>query len=198
MHEEAHEKLCEMRECLIDAAKANMEMGLDKVNTQEMGQVVDMIKDLYEAEKYYKEACYYGSIVDAMNEASEKEEHSDRMGYTKRPVWLNPMKAAWDEKESNWTPKPEMSNMRMGYPIEDKDKMSHDDRYGKAYAEYRKARRHYMESKTPSDKEMMDEKATDHMADSIHTMREIWDTADSTLRKKMKADLQKLVGEMVV
>lgn len=57
------EKLKEMKERLVDAAKMELDKGIDNVNTEELGEVVDMIKDL-------SEACYYCSIVEAMEEES--------------------------------------------------------------------------------------------------------------------------------
>lgn len=50
--------------------------GVQNVNTGEMGQVVDMIKDLAEAEHHCWEACYYKSVVEAMNNSK-----GGKMGY---------------------------------------------------------------------------------------------------------------------
>lgn len=197
MHEEYHEKICEMRKRLIDAVKSQMDAGIEHIDTKEMGEVIDMIKDLYEAEKYRKEACYYGSIIDAMEDASE-EGHSDRMGYDGNHVRFDPFGDYMRKDSVRKIPVHEAGNMRMGYPGEDKGMMDDDYRYGRAYNDYRKARRHYTQTKAATDKEMMDEKASDHLSDTIHTIHEIWDMADPNLRKKMKADLQKLVGEMTI
>lgn len=82
---------------LIECAKDQLSRGVENVNTHEMGQVIDMIKDLAEAEKACWEACYYKSVVDAMDEESwggrygyddgvrsgdgRGGSHQDRMGY---------------------------------------------------------------------------------------------------------------------
>lgn len=58
-----------------------MEKGLDKINTKEMGEVVDMIKDSYEIEKLKAEKRYFDSVVEAMN---EKGDYYDDMGYPVR------------------------------------------------------------------------------------------------------------------
>lgn len=199
MHEESYEMLCKMREHLIEAAKKNMDAGIECVDTDEMGKVIDMIKDLYQAEKYHNESQYYASIVEAMEEASE-EERSGRMGYSdKHHIRFDPLGTRWGKDGTHKMHMHEVGNMRMGYVREDKSMTEDEDsRYGRAYNDYRKARRHYTETKSASDKDMMDMKASDHVADSIHTIHEIWDMADPNLRKKMKTDLQKLVGEMTI
>lgn len=69
------QKICKMKDKLCDYASHQMERGLDQVDTREMGMVVDMIKDLAEAEKSCLEADYYESVVEAM------EEGGDRYGY---------------------------------------------------------------------------------------------------------------------
>ena len=49
-----------------------------RVNANELGEFVDMVKDLAEAEKYCREASYYHSITDAMDEsAKSRKEHSE-------------------------------------------------------------------------------------------------------------------------
>lgn len=58
--------------------------GTHNVDTKEMGEVVDIIKDLAEAEKAVWEACYYKEIVEAMEEEEEFQEmlyKEGRAGY---------------------------------------------------------------------------------------------------------------------
>lgn len=68
-------ELNELKHDLIDAAKAEMAKGIEQVNTEEMGEVVDMIKDLASAEKDCMEAAYYETVTEAMTDGDE------RMGY---------------------------------------------------------------------------------------------------------------------
>lgn len=58
---EKYKDMKEIKHDLIDAAKAEWAKGIENVNTEELGEVVDMIKDL-------AEACYYCSVTDAMDE----------------------------------------------------------------------------------------------------------------------------------
>ena len=61
-----------MIECLTEKALCELEKGTENVDTCEMGQVVDMIKDLNEAE-------YKAVIVKAMKKADEEKEEYDKM-----------------------------------------------------------------------------------------------------------------------
>ena len=69
------DKICKMKDKLCEYAHQQMQQGLDRVDTREMGAVIDMIKDLAEAERSCMEADYYESVVEAM------EEGGDRYGY---------------------------------------------------------------------------------------------------------------------
>lgn len=59
-------KLCEIKDTLINLVEQQM-TNPQCVDTHEMGEVIDMIKDL-------AETCYYVSIVEAME---DKEEHKE-------------------------------------------------------------------------------------------------------------------------
>ena len=54
-------RMHEMIEKLSECAKAQFDKGIDKVDTCEMGKVIDMIKDL-------SEAMYYRELTKAMQE----------------------------------------------------------------------------------------------------------------------------------
>lgn len=65
-------RMHEMLEKLTKCAEMEFEKGVENVDTKEMGEVVDIIKDLAEAE-------YYAKITKAMDEAEYGEEY-DYMG----------------------------------------------------------------------------------------------------------------------
>lgn len=69
------ERLKNMKETLLSAAQSQMG-NLAATDTKELGQVIDMIKDL-------EEAIYYCSITEAMKENKEKEKYS-QMYYQER------------------------------------------------------------------------------------------------------------------
>lgn len=159
-------ELADMKERLISCVKMELAKGLENVDTAEAGQVVDMIKDIAQCEKYCWEAEYYRTVVEAMEE--EEDDESERMGYTRRP------KARYDANKYARPYKDQMpyidgylndsnfrENMRMGY--------DHHDLH-----------------KTDS------ERITDMMAN----IREIWRRADPQLKERMKTDFNALIGEM--
>lgn len=82
-------KIFEIKAKLIDELESEMErMGsIRNMDTREMGQVVDMIKDLAEAEEKCWKACYYKSVVEAMETSASG--NADRMGYMPAEVKAN-------------------------------------------------------------------------------------------------------------
>lgn len=206
--------------------------GAANMDTKEAGEVVDMIKDLAEAEKYCMEACYYESIVKAMHEAGEDDEDG-RMGYNARHyasgrfapkgrgtrMGYMPMNDMRDPYLYDYNGEPmihegDLRPMKFGYQpsgagnrSQSGSRMGHDDRdwdmdddpeYSREYNEYKRAKRHYTETKSAVDKQKMDEHATKHMNQAMDSFRELWKDADPVMRKRMKTDLTALVGEMPV
>lgn len=81
-------RIHDMLENVSEAATTELAKGTDKVNTKEFGEVIDMIKDLSEAEKNKMEACYYKTLIDAMEESEYGEDYDEygpmeRMGYSR-------------------------------------------------------------------------------------------------------------------
>ena len=60
------DKLKKMKECLMGAVEAEM-YNLADADTKELGEVIDMIKDL-------SEAIYYCTVTEAMGEWEDKEQ----------------------------------------------------------------------------------------------------------------------------
>lgn len=65
------ERMHKMIECLTEKALCELDKGVENVNTEEMGEAVDMIKDLCEAE-------YKAVIVKSMKKADEEEEEYNK------------------------------------------------------------------------------------------------------------------------
>ncbi len=89
MHlEEESKPLKKICEKLMDAVNYELDKGIENIDTKELGEAIDMIKDLYEAKKEMYEACYYKSIMEAMEEHDfENEEEimdEGRKGYRGR------------------------------------------------------------------------------------------------------------------
>lgn len=81
--------------------------------------------------------------------------------------------------------------VRMGYTPE-----AGMSKYGRSYEQFRDARRHYTETHSSEDEARMSEHAKEHMKDTVESLRDIWEDATPELRKKMKADLGKLLNEL--
>ena len=79
-------KMCEK---LMDAVNYELDKGIENIDTKELGEAIDMIKDLYEAKKEMYEACYYKGVLEAMEEHDfeDEEEIMDdgRRGYRGQP-----------------------------------------------------------------------------------------------------------------
>lgn len=78
-------RIHDMLEDVSEAASTELAKGTEQINTKEFGDVIDMIKDLTEAEKNKMEACYYKSIIEAMEESEygEDYDYEGRMGYSR-------------------------------------------------------------------------------------------------------------------
>lgn len=164
------ERIHKMVECLTEKTLSELDKGIENVNTEEMSEAVDMIKDLCEAE-------YKAVIVKSMKKADEEEEE-----YNKE--LLRALKAEYGEEggrryydeyryktTSRYAPKGKGTYVgRRGYeeppyyhmyPERDMDR-----EYGRMYytepmseSNYDRAKRNYTETKemhknnTPEDKE---------------------------------------------
>lgn len=199
--------ICEMLRTLTGWSKTELGKGVECVNTEEMGDAVDMLKDLADAEKNLWKACYYKLIVKAM---MEEEENGERAGYDHYRYASGRFAPTGHGHYSGYTPADmreghkmmEMAD-RLGYSHMEPRMQHHDDsisqsgsRYGYSYDKYMASRRNFHESGDPHHKEEMDKNAKEHMAGAMMTMRDIWGDADPEMKKKMKADLLGLVNEM--
>lgn len=208
------EKICTLLDIMTDGLKSATNQGLNNLDTHEAGQVADIIKDLSEAkknltdaEKNEWESCYYASIVKAMKDADERGDEEDRYGYIPREASRMGKRGMRRDRIKRWVRDPdtfedeiyERAGYTPGRKMSRDDRSSDnssDERYGKPYREYIDSRRHYSESKSQADKDMMEMYANEHLMDVMGSVREIYKTADPDMRKRMKSDLTKLVGEM--
>lgn len=90
--EEEAKPIKKMCEKLMDSINHELDKGIENIDTKELGEAIDMVKDLYEAKKEMYEACYYKQIMEAMEESEYGEEYdeygpmdSERRGYRGQP-----------------------------------------------------------------------------------------------------------------
>lgn len=208
------EKICALLDIMTDGLKNAANHGLDSLDTHEAGEVADIIKDLSEAKKNFTEAeknewesCYYAGIVKAMKDAEERGNEEDRYGYIPREMTHMGKQGMQRDRIKRWVRDPDTFEDEMyeragytpGRKMSRDDRSSDnssDERYGKPYRDYIDSRRHYTETKSQTDKDMMEMHANEHLMDVMNTIREIYKGADPDQRKRMKSDLTKLVGEM--
>lgn len=171
--------------------------GLEAVDAKEMGEVVDMLKDLGEAK-------YYCSIVMAMEEEGEGP-----MGYNSRR-YANGRYAPKGRGSMGYEPmmmdEPmgrEGSQGRsvgsMGYTGGNGQSGSQNGsqgRMGMAYDRYQQARMGYTQSRTAENRRNMDEAANDHVKEFTESMTEMWQDADQSQRNQMRNALVKFVNDL--
>lgn len=221
------EEIRELKNTLLDAVKLEVSKGVQCVDTKEAGEVIDMVKDLAEAEKCCMEACYYTKIVEAMDETSEGVYGYNNRRYSNgryapkgrgRMMGYNPTMMQMPYM-MDYLDDPDGFEDRMGYSGQGgRSSGSYsggrggnrsqsgsrygydagDGRYGMPYRQYRDSRRYYTETHSPEAKQDMDAYASEHVGDTITSIREIWKDADPAMRRKLKDDFSKLVDEMKV
>lgn len=193
-----------IEEKLLTMLETECMKGLENADAKEMGEVVDMLKDLGEAK-------YYCSIVMAMEEEGEGP-----MGYNSRryangryapkgrgsmgyePMMMDePMGygTAYDGYQGR-------SNGSMGYTDGNGQGGSQNGSqarsmgYGTAYDRYQQARMGYQQRKTAENRRGMDEAANEHVREFTDTMTEMWQEADQSQRNQMRNALVKFVNDL--
>lgn len=198
---ESLHKIAKIKELLVSALMSEMEKGVRDMDTEETGKIVDMIKDLADAESNCYEAKYYKTVVEAMDEGEEP-----RYGYNDRRYSSGRYAPKGRGHVMGFRPyvdqEPYIDEF-MNNPTSFRERMrgysdGMDDRYGKSYNSYRTAKRHFTETHSSMHKEQMKEHANEHIMDTIATIRDIWNTAEPEQRKKMKQDFTNLLNEMSV
>lgn len=154
-------RLSEIERSLLDMLEAETAKGLEAINAEEMGEVVDMLKDLSEAK-------YYCSVVLAMQEEQE-------------PMGYNPNRYA----DGRYAPKYGYEEPIRTQPMR-ADRMGYG---GTARDRYHEARMGYQSHSTADNRRMMEQAADEHMQEFEAFLREMWEDADQRQRNKMKAAL---------
>lgn len=185
------DRICKMK----DRIMTDLEGHYDTCSTQECGAVVDMVKDLCEAEKDLWKASYYKTVIEAMEEYGEED---DRMGYD-----------PWRYSSGRYAPKghghrtnigkgrmgfdPDMMDMRTPGPYYPDPIMW--DSVKHPMDEYKMAKRHWTETHNDADKKAMKQHGMDHVDETVVSLKEIWNDADPELRAHLKEAVSKMVTD---
>lgn len=206
------QRMHKMIECLTEKALSELEKGTENVDTCEMGQVVDMIKDLNEAE-------YKAVIVKAMKKADEEKEEYDKMllRELKEEYGEDDGKRFYDHyrySDGRFAPKGHGTYRGYSEPYyhmtpemyRDMDRDTHSRMY---YTEtsmnesgYDRAKRNYTETKemhrgnTPEDKKAkmqeLERYAKSLTEDVVDMVSDMSDEEKNLLRTKMQVLVQKI------
>lgn len=77
MIKEETKELSAICERLVGAVKHEVDNGIENVDAKELGEVIDMIKDLSEAKEKVIKGCYYKTLMEAMEEAEYGEDYNE-------------------------------------------------------------------------------------------------------------------------
>lgn len=207
-----HEKIEELEKKIIECTLAKAEeCGLENIDTEELGQITDMIKDLAEARFH-----------EVTTKAMEKEqEYNEKMGYDNYRYMSS---GRWAPKgrgtySPGYTPYPYMMDEPREFPgyteagdrsssINERgtrDSARYDGRMGypmdsgipgRNYTEYRDRRRAYTENQTAENRKMMEESAQRHLEELVEQAKEMYMDSDQPAKVKMRDTIVKLINEM--
>lgn len=188
---------------ILEMLEVESMKGLENADAAELGEVIDMLKDLAEAK-------YYCSVVMAMDQGSDTMGYNSRrysdgryapkgrgtMGY--EPMMMDePMGYGMGYDGSQGR-----SNGSMGYTGGNGQSGSQNGSqgrsmgYGTAYDRYQQARMGYQQSRTAENRRGMDEAANEHVREFTDTMTEMWQDADQSQRNQMRNALVKFVNDL--
>lgn len=155
-----------MKDKLIKEAQNRMD-NLDGGSIEQMGQIIDMIKDLSEAEKSCLEAEYYDTVIDAM------DGESDRYGYPGQSGSGGGGRSGG------------RSGYRDSYMMDEDGeggRMGYRNQYGNFPANPKNRRRRMRRS--------------GYSEESIENLRQMMEDADPERKRQLKQDLEELMREM--
>lgn len=212
MHEfeEKTKHICDVKDTIISNLKQELACGIDNSNVQQIGLVVDMVKDLVHAEKNCAETLYYLSVAKAMDDYGD-EESSDRYGYDRYRYASGRFAPKGKGHYSGYHPiskmPPYIHDMSQMYEDGMIDRMGYDDsgrgnrsqsgsRYGYNYDKYDEARQHFNETKDPRYKDEMSQEAMHHVRGFKESVKDMWTSSDPDLRQKLKSEMQAMISEL--
>ena len=215
-------RIHDMLEEVSEVASTELAKGSDKVDTEEFGEVVDMIKDLTEAEKNKWQSCYYKAVVDAMENADYGSDYdwqgmidedrsgygrSGRMGYNRtrdsrgRYAYGNGNRMGYDQmmEDPRYI---EYADGRMGYSNgaygggrrnQYSSSGNMGSRYGYSHDEYME-KKHAMKGNDPETMKKRTNMINEHMDDMYEMFKE--EVQDLTPEEKQmwKAKLNRIIN----
>ena len=197
------EKLKSIQECLASAAEAQV-YDLENVDAQELGEVIDIIKDI-------EETIYYCTVTKAMKEGVEEYREPEVMYYggyrREHPSWREKDMGDWsderryyDGKGSQHTSSNSSGHMNGGaensnsyYTEKEYPHAFEDMREGRSY----RSRRMYMESKeSKQDKSIQMRELEKYMQELAQDITEMIEGASSEERQYLSKKISALATKL--
>ena len=197
------EKLKSIQECLASAAEAQV-YDLENVDAQELGEVIDIIKDI-------EETIYYCTVTKAMKEGVEEYREPEVMYYggyrREHPSWREKNMGDWsderryyDGKGSQHTSSNSSGHMNGGaensnsyYTEKEYPHAFEDMREGRSY----RSRRMYMESKeSKQDKAIQMRELEKYMQELAQDITEMIEGASSEERQYLSKKISALATKL--
>lgn len=204
--------ICEMEKTVVSWLKSELAKGQDCVNIQEFKELCDGVKDLAEAKKYLKEACYFDQVTTAMEEADTQEKLI--FGYNNRHMMSGkfapkgeghvvkgydtmdriPFDMAYIDNPDDFKRTMRMYGYHDGASI---DNWHPASKHGETYDKYQTAKRYYHEG-DQSKKNAMKTYANEHVSDMVLTVGEMFNDADPEQQMKMMKSIEGLLNQWKV
>lgn len=201
------EKLREMKDTLVSCVEKQLYGNMQNVNAKELGEAVDMIKDL-------EEAMYYCSITEAMDEKKRMIEHEKYcypqienrnrqqyiLGYHESPELMNSSRPIYNDNRRDSISHRGFSDGKMYYEMD--PYMSREDSYPREVRDFREGRsplmrRNYMESKElHQDKEKQIKELEKYMKELCEDVTEMVEGASQEEKMMLSQKLNTLAEKI--
>lgn len=180
----------EMCEKVVALVKMQFAQGLENVETVELGQAIDMIRDLTEAKKNMAKFCYYVRLIEAMEKADYGDDYDEEgpirnYGGQRRSSTTGRFMRGYDEQ-----PMERFRDQKMYY-----ENGSNGGGYSRGYSDGMRdgMQRDYREGNSGNSRRMYEEKKEMHKTDNPMDKKE----RISALEKYLK-DLEGDIREMLM
>lgn len=222
-----NEEVKQAKETLFGWVKEEISGGKQCFDVDSTGKTIDMVKDLAETEAKCAESLYYMTVIAAMLEGDEPSYENGNMGYNHRHLNSGRFAksgrghvVSGHGSSYGFHPGPFMDqepyidgyihdpndfrrrmNPNLGYDDgrhwDNEGERGPKSKYGKAYDDYKEARRHYTVSKNHEDKEKMDHHIMEHVENALESMLEMWESSDDVmLKKRISDEASKVLNQM--
>lgn len=211
---EKYERVCAIKDKALSLVETQLNGDLSSVDAKELGEVVDIAKDMAELMKYSEEACYYHKVTEAMDEASPEEksfqlnkyipeyegkfytpiEYARRRDARGRYMYTEPM---WhDDRYDDESFRNRMYYSSMGSNNGSRMNYTGDDVHhvydGKAYV----SRRGYMEAADKGDHSKKSQELEKYMHDLTDDINEMIEDLDANERAVVKQKIAQLASKI--